>query len=74
MRIDAHQHFWIYNEERDSWITDEMSVIQKNFLPEDLRPLLPLNRIDGTVIVQSDQSKEENIFHLREIGYFFSEL
>ena len=64
MRIDAHQHFWIYNEKRDSWITDEMSVIQKNFLPEDLKLLLPTNRIDGTVIVQSDQSKEENIFQL----------
>ena len=64
MRIDAHQHFWIYNEERDSWITDEMSVIQKNFLPEDLKPLLAPNRIDGSVIVQSEQSKEENIFQL----------
>lgn len=64
MRIDAHQHFWIYNEVRDSWITDEMSVIQRNFLPEDLKPLLADNRIDGTVIVQSDQSKEENIFQL----------
>ena len=64
MRIDAHQHFWVYNEERDSWITDEMSVIQKNFLPEDLKLLLAPNRIDGTVIVQSDQSKEENIFQL----------
>ena len=64
MRIDAHQHFWIYNEERDAWITDQMSVIQRNFLPEDLKPLLAQNRIDGTVIVQSDQSKEENIFQL----------
>jgi L-fuconolactonase len=64
MRIDAHQHFWKYNEARDSWITDEMAVIQKNFLPEDLKPLLPLNKIDGTVIVQSDQSKDENIFQL----------
>lgn len=64
MRIDAHQHFWIYNEDRDSWITDEMSAIQRNFLPEDLKPLLAENRIDGTVIVQSDQSKEENIFQL----------
>lgn len=64
MRIDAHQHFWKYNEARDSWITDDMSVIQRNFLPEDLKPLLPLNKIDGTVIIQSDQSKEENIFQL----------
>jgi L-fuconolactonase len=64
MRIDAHQHFWKYNEERDTWITDEMEVIQKNFLPEDLKPILAENHIDGTVIVQSDQSKEENVFQL----------
>lgn len=64
MRIDAHQHFWKYNEVRDSWITDDMSVIQKNFLPEDLKPILHANGIDGSIIVQSDQSKEENIFQL----------
>ena len=64
MRIDAHQHFWKYNEDRDTWITDDMAVIQKNFLPEDLRPILSENKIDGSIIVQSDQSKEENIFQL----------
>jgi L-fuconolactonase len=64
MQIDAHQHFWKYNEDRDAWITDDMSLIQRNFLPEDLRPLLPRNQIDGTVVVQSDQSKDENIFQL----------
>lgn len=64
MRIDAHQHFWRYNEVRDSWITDDMSVIQKNFLPEDLKPVLKANGIDGSIIVQSDQSKEENVFQL----------
>ena len=64
MRIDAHQHFWKYNEVRDSWITDDMSSIQRNFLPEDLQPVLRDNKIDGSIIVQSDQSKEENIFQL----------
>ena len=64
MRIDAHQHFWKYNEDRDTWITDEMEVIQRHFVPEDLRPILPRVGIDGTVIVQSDQSKDENIFQL----------
>lgn len=64
MRIDAHQHFWKYNEDRDTWITDDMEVIQRHFVPEDLRPILPRVGIDGTVIVQSDQSKDENIFQL----------
>lgn len=64
MRIDAHQHFWKYNEDRDTWITDDMEVIQRHFVPEDLKPVLREVNIDGTVIVQSDQSKEENIFQL----------
>jgi len=64
MRIDAHQHFWKYNEARDTWITDDMAVIQRNFLPEDLKPVFRDNKIDGSIIVQSDQSKEENIFQL----------
>jgi L-fuconolactonase len=64
MRIDAHQHFWKYDEVRDSWITDDMAIIQRNFLPEDFKPVLRANKIDGSIIVQSDQSKEENIFQL----------
>ncbi len=64
MRIDSHQHFWKYNETRDAWITDDMAIIQLNFLPEDLKPILYENSIDGTIIVQSHQSKEENIFQL----------
>ena len=27
MIIDAHQHFWHYQPERDTWITEEMSVL-----------------------------------------------
>lgn len=63
-RIDAHQHFWQFDPVRDSWINEEMSVIQQDFLPADLEPLLQQNNIDGTVVVQSDQSEIENVFHL----------
>jgi L-fuconolactonase len=61
-RIDAHQHFWKFNPVRDSWITDEMSAIQKDFLPDDLTPLLVQNGFDGSVAVQASQSKEETEF------------
>jgi L-fuconolactonase len=64
MIIDSHQHFWKYDEVRDNWITPDMAAIRKNFLPEDLKPVLEKNDVAGTVIVQSDQSKEENIFQL----------
>lgn len=64
MRIDAHQHFWRYDARRDSWITDEMSVIKRDFLPGDLQPELAANGIDGTIAVQADQSEAETQFLL----------
>lgn len=63
-RIDAHQHFWIYEKERHAWINDEMQLIQKDFMPDDLRPILQQNNFDGCVLVQVDQTEEENIFQL----------
>ena len=65
MRIDAHQHFWQFDPVRDSWITDEMAVIQKDFLPEHLQPVLQKNGFDGCVLVQTDQSEVGNHFMLQ---------
>lgn len=61
-RIDAHQHFWKFDSIRDSWITDEMSAIQKDFLPDDLKFLLQQNGFDGCVAVQASQSEDETNF------------
>jgi L-fuconolactonase len=70
--IDAHQHFWTFDSVRDSWITEEMSVIRKDFLPEDLQPLLQSAGVGGCVVVQADQSEEENTFLLANAdGYDF---
>lgn len=62
--IDSHQHFWQFNPVRDSWINDDMKVIQRDFLPGDLYPVIQAAGVAGTVIVQSDQSEEENVFQL----------
>jgi L-fuconolactonase len=64
MRIDAHQHFWRYNSERDQWITDEMRAIRRDFLPADLEATLSASGVDGCVAVQADQSDEETRFLL----------
>jgi L-fuconolactonase len=64
MRIDAHQHFWHFDPVRDAWITDDMSVIRRDFLPADLQPLLQANGFDGCVAVQADQSDAETDFLL----------
>jgi L-fuconolactonase len=64
MRIDSHQHFWKYNPGRDGWITNEMSALQRDFLPEDLFPVLRANGIDRSIAVQADQSEAETGFLL----------
>jgi L-fuconolactonase len=64
MRIDAHQHFWRYNPVRDGWITDEMAVLKKDFLPQQLLPELARNQIHGCISVQADQSEAETLFLL----------
>jgi L-fuconolactonase len=62
--IDAHQHFWIFDPVRDSWINEEMAVIRRDFLPADLEPVLKENGMDGCIAVQADQSEMENDFLL----------
>ena len=65
MKIDAHQHFWHFDPVRDSWITEEMGAIRRDFLPEDLAPLLDETEVGGCVAVQADQSEDETVFLLR---------
>jgi len=64
-RIDSHQHFWKFDPVRDSWINEEMKIIQRDFLPADLAPVLHENKIDGCVSVQADQSEAETNFLLK---------
>jgi len=59
MNIDAHQHFWSYSAAEYDWINDEMAVLQRDFLPQDLEPLLRANGIGGSIAVQARQSLEE---------------
>lgn len=62
MTIDSHVHFWKYNKQRDAWITDDMKVLQQDYLPEHFSPMARRNGIDGVVAVQADQSELETHF------------
>jgi L-fuconolactonase len=64
MTIDAHQHFWRYDAQRDGWITDDMEALQRDFLPEDLLPVLAANDVARCIAVQADQSERETLFLL----------
>jgi L-fuconolactonase len=59
MRIDSHQHFWHYSPTEHTWMSDSMSAIRRDFLPEDLQPLLASLSFNGCIAVQARQSLEE---------------
>jgi len=59
MHIDAHQHFWTYNQREFGWIDEPMASIRRDFLPADLKPELEKNGFHGSVLVQVRQSLEE---------------
>ena len=65
MLIDSHIHFWNYDKVRDAWITEEMQVLQKNYLPQILQPVIQRADVDGVIAVQADQSEAETNFLLR---------
>jgi len=59
MQIDAHHHFWRYNPREYGWIADDMEVIRRDFLPEDLHAEIFAAGIDGVISVQARQTLEE---------------
>ncbi|MXX90660.1 MAG: amidohydrolase family protein [Boseongicola sp. SB0677_bin_26] len=61
-RIDAHQHFWSLARGDYGWLTSEMEPIYRDFLPDDLGPLLTEAGIDGTILVQAAPTVAETEF------------
>jgi L-fuconolactonase len=62
--IDSHQHFWNYTEERDTWITPEMSILRNDYYPSYSESLFREQGFTGCVAVQADSSEEETLFLL----------
>ena len=46
-RLDSHQHFWKYNPAHQVWMTDQMAVLRRDYLPDELQPLLRQIRFNG---------------------------
>jgi len=63
MRIDAHQHFWDVSRFDYPWMPPAGSpggaLLRRNYLPEDLAPILAQHRFDGSVVVQANVTLEE---------------
>lgn len=59
MRIDSHQHFWVYDPAQYSWMTEPLAALRRDYLPQNLEPLLAALSFDGSVAVQARQSLNE---------------
>jgi L-fuconolactonase len=59
LRVDAHQHFWTYTPQDYPWIDERHAPLQRDFLPDDLKPLLDQHGVDGCIAVQARQSLDE---------------
>jgi L-fuconolactonase len=62
MQVDTHVHFWKYEKTKDAWITDDMKVLQQDYIPQTIFSTLKRNEIDGCVAVQASQTELETLF------------
>lgn len=65
-RVDAHQHFWRYAAADYPWMDAHMSALRRDWLPQDLRPLLDAQGIDLCIAVQARAVEAENAFLLEQ--------
>ena len=63
MIVDSHHHFWRVERGDYHWMPAS-GVLARDYLPEDLRPLLGRAGVDRTVLVQAAQTEEETAFLL----------
>ncbi len=62
MTIDAHVHYWQFDPVRDAWITEAMTVLRQDYLPQLAKSVFAENAVDACIAVQADQSETETDF------------
>ena len=58
--IDSHQHFWQVGRFDYPWMTSDLGVLYRDYLPETLEPILQDNGVGSTVLVQASNSLSES--------------
>src|SRR4029079_13209420 len=55
--IDSHQHFWQVGRFDYAWMSSDLGILYRDYLPHDLAPIIRNNR---TVLVQASNSVAES--------------
>jgi len=59
MIVDSHQHFWQTGRFDYPWMSPELGVLYRDFLPPDLEPIIKQHGVAKTVLVQASNSLAE---------------
>lgn len=68
MIIDAHQYFWKASRGDYPWLTPDLEILNRDYLPEDLAPILKEHQITKTILVQAAPTVDETEFLLKLAG------
>ena len=60
MIIDSHQHFWQVGRFAYPWMSSDLGVLYRDYLPDDLAPILRRHGVNQTVLVQASNSVAES--------------
>ena len=62
--VDSHHHFWDLSKFTYFWMPPGDNVVRRNYLPDDLLPLLQQAGVDRTVLVHALPSTQETYWLL----------
>jgi L-fucono-1,5-lactonase len=60
MIVDSHQHFWQVGRFDYPWMSSDLTVLYRDYLPPTLEPILAANGVGKTVLVQASNSVAES--------------
>ncbi|WP_158968647.1 amidohydrolase [Paraglaciecola sp. L3A3] len=63
-RIDTHHHIWKLSRNDYHWLTPKLDVLYRDYLINDIEPILEKTNIIKTVLVQAADSLNETYFML----------
>jgi L-fuconolactonase len=65
MILDTHQHFWKADRGDYHWMTPDVPILARDYLPDHLRPELRKAGVRQTILVQAAQTVAETDFLLK---------
>lgn len=64
MIVDAHQHYWRIERGDYHWMSPDLGILYRDYLPDDLTPLREARSVGGSVLVQAAETEAETEFLL----------